>query len=76
MIFFRSREIRSQQLIEVYIRRIESIGGLLNAIVQENFDSALEAAKDVDEYLDQLDPASDEFKNVCLIYTIHSNAYF
>jgi hypothetical protein len=91
----RTREIRSQQLVEVYIRRLEHIDNLLNAgnsfvhilnfnkclnlVVQENFDEAVETAKNVDDYLESLDPDSDEFKQVCFLilyfFTIRVNNF-
>jgi len=60
----RTREIRSQQLIEVYIRRIQYVDNLLNAVVVENYDEAIETARTIDDYIQSLDPESDDYKNL------------
>lgn len=50
--------------MEVYIRRIQYVDNILNAVVQENFDSAVKTAKSVDEYLEYLNPHSEEYKQL------------
>ncbi|VDK59174.1 unnamed protein product, partial [Gongylonema pulchrum] len=37
----RKREIKSRTLVETYIRRIEEVNGIINAVVQKNFEEAL-----------------------------------
>jgi hypothetical protein len=54
----------STEVIEAYIRRIENVNKLINAVVIKNFSNALETARQVDEYIRNLNQDSDEFKQV------------
>nr|CAD2172584.1 unnamed protein product [Meloidogyne enterolobii] len=60
----RNKEISSEQLISAYISRIRRVQPLINAIVAECFEKALEEAKNVDNYLANLDENSEEYKNL------------
>uniref|UniRef100_A0A914C9T4 Amidase domain-containing protein n=1 Tax=Acrobeloides nanus TaxID=290746 RepID=A0A914C9T4_9BILA len=60
----RNCEITSASLIEAYIKRIEEINPLINAVVIKNFKNALKQASEVDSYIENLDKNSDEYKNL------------
>uniref|UniRef100_A0A915MCQ6 Amidase domain-containing protein n=1 Tax=Meloidogyne javanica TaxID=6303 RepID=A0A915MCQ6_MELJA len=57
-------KISSEQLITAYISRVRRVQPLINAIVAECFEKALEEAKNVDNYLANLDEQSEEYKNL------------
>ncbi|CAJ0577543.1 unnamed protein product, partial [Mesorhabditis spiculigera] len=56
----RKREVSSSELVEVFIRRIDQINHIINAVVIPNFDDARAQAARVDDRLDQLDDAQRE----------------
>ncbi|CAD5206840.1 unnamed protein product [Bursaphelenchus okinawaensis] len=60
----RKREISAVQLIDVYIRRIELVNPYLNAVVQQNFEEALDEAKKIDDWLINVDVESEEYKSL------------
>ncbi|KAI6183878.1 hypothetical protein M3Y97_00536000 [Aphelenchoides bicaudatus] len=60
----RQGEVSATDLLETYVRRAEAVNEIVNAIVEKNYDDARRAAKEVDEYLKQLDKDSDEFKQL------------
>ncbi|XP_044258766.1 fatty-acid amide hydrolase 2-B-like [Tribolium madens] len=50
----RNRELSSEQICAAYIKRIKEVNPLLNAVVEERFESALQDARNVDIYLQSL----------------------
>lgn len=57
-------QITSRSLVEAYIRRIEGVNGIINAVVQDNFKEALIKAQEIDELLSRLDVDDERFRNV------------
>lgn len=51
-------------MIETYIRRIDTVDKIVNAVVERNYEDARRSAQQVDEYLANLDQNSDEFKQL------------
>ena len=49
-------ELRSEQIVQTYIERIKEVNGLINAVVQQRFEAALEEAREVDKRLENLSP--------------------
>ncbi|GAB0093675.1 Amidase domain-containing protein [Sergentomyia squamirostris] len=49
-------EIKSVDVVKDYINRIEAVNPLINAIVEENFNQALEMAKEADSKCKEMDP--------------------
>ena len=47
----RKREIRSEDVVRAYIQRCQQVNPLLNAIVEDRFEAALEEAQEVDRQL-------------------------
>uniref|UniRef100_A0A182VKT0 TFIIS N-terminal domain-containing protein n=3 Tax=Anopheles merus TaxID=30066 RepID=A0A182VKT0_ANOME len=47
----RKREIRSEDVVRTYIQRCQQVNPLLNAIVEDRFEAALEEAQEVDRQL-------------------------
>ena len=47
-------DLRSEQIVQAYIERIMEVNVLINAVVQERFDEALEEAHTVDRRLENL----------------------
>ncbi|XP_059612344.1 fatty-acid amide hydrolase 2-A isoform X2 [Phlebotomus argentipes] len=47
----RTRQIKSEHVVKAYVDRCKQVNPLLNAIVEERFESALQEAKAVDEFL-------------------------
>ncbi|VDM95254.1 unnamed protein product [Thelazia callipaeda] len=62
----RNREITSVDLIKAYVKRINEVNDIINAVVQMNFEDALVKAQEVDELLDNLDRSTVQFKNLVL----------
>jgi fatty acid amide hydrolase 2 len=54
----RQKVISSQELVEAYIEKIESVNPALNAVVAERFDEARKEARRADEQLAHSDPDS------------------
>ncbi|VDK48612.1 unnamed protein product [Anisakis simplex] len=59
-----NRELKSEELIEAYIERIEHVNGIVNAVVQKNFENARKSAKEVDRICENLESGSDEFNEL------------
>ncbi|VDK36444.1 unnamed protein product, partial [Anisakis simplex] len=57
----RKREIKSIDLIEAYIARIEQVNGITNSVVENNFDEARQNAREVDTILDSIDEKGEAF---------------
>ncbi|VDK20434.1 unnamed protein product [Anisakis simplex] len=57
----RKREIKSIDLIEAYINRIEQVNGITNSVVENNFDEARQNAREVDTILDSIDEKGEAF---------------
>ncbi|GAB0093673.1 hypothetical protein DMENIID0001_088440 [Sergentomyia squamirostris] len=49
-------EIKSVDVVKAYIKRIEAVNSLINAIVEKNFNQALEMAKEADSKCKEMDP--------------------
>jgi hypothetical protein len=47
-------DLKSEDIVQAYIARIEEVNGLINAVVQQRFKAALQEARDVDERLGNL----------------------
>ncbi|TMS32565.1 hypothetical protein L596_000385 [Steinernema carpocapsae] len=60
----RDGELKSLEVINAYIARIEEVNGIINAMVYPNFDNARKEAESVDQFLGGLDKNSDDFKNL------------
>uniref|UniRef100_A0A914EAV7 Amidase domain-containing protein n=1 Tax=Acrobeloides nanus TaxID=290746 RepID=A0A914EAV7_9BILA len=60
----RRQELTSVSLIEAYIRRIDEVNFLINAVVIKNFKDALKQAAEVDSYINSLDKKSEEYKKL------------
>lgn len=50
----RCREITCEQITTVLIDHIKNVNGLLNAVVEDRFDQALQEAKEKDKHIDQV----------------------
>lgn len=50
-------------MIEVYIKRIETVNGVINAVVQRNYEDARNIAKKIDEHLAKIED-SNELNNL------------
>ncbi|GAB0093674.1 Amidase domain-containing protein [Sergentomyia squamirostris] len=49
-------EVKSVDVVKAYINRIEAVNPLINAIVEKNFNQALEMAKEADLKCKEMDP--------------------
>ena len=49
-----SGELKSEQILHAYIARIEEVNGLINAVVEQRFEAALDEAREVDKNLEKL----------------------
>ncbi|GAB0093672.1 hypothetical protein DMENIID0001_088430 [Sergentomyia squamirostris] len=49
-------EVKSVDVVKAYINRIEAVNPLINAIVEKNFNQALEMAKEADSKCKEMDP--------------------
>jgi fatty acid amide hydrolase 2 len=49
--FNRERKVSSEEVVKVFIQRCKEVNGLINAIVEERYDDAIEEAKEVDNML-------------------------
>lgn len=47
----------------MYIRRIKEVNPIINAIVEDRFEAALNDAREVDKYLDENPHKIEEIKN-------------
>ncbi|XP_065157035.1 LOW QUALITY PROTEIN: fatty-acid amide hydrolase 2-like [Atheta coriaria] len=58
----RKREMKSETVVTAYIERIKEVNPILNAVVEDRFEDALQDAKAVDEYLNKtiIDPVQLE----------------
>lgn len=54
----------SKELVKAYISRIKEINPIVNAVVQDNFNAAMEEAEAVDLYIRNQDANSEEFNMV------------
>uniref|UniRef100_A0A7E4ULY4 Amidase domain-containing protein n=1 Tax=Panagrellus redivivus TaxID=6233 RepID=A0A7E4ULY4_PANRE len=60
----RNGEVQSVHFVQAYIDRMNEVDGVINAVVEDNFDNAIAKAREVDAYISGLDKTSDEFKNL------------
>uniref|UniRef100_A0A915CMA5 Amidase domain-containing protein n=1 Tax=Ditylenchus dipsaci TaxID=166011 RepID=A0A915CMA5_9BILA len=60
----RSQALTSTRLVQAYINRIRLVNIDLNAVVHECFESAVEEAQKIDEYVQDIDKDSEEFLNL------------
>uniref|UniRef100_A0A7E4UL23 Amidase domain-containing protein n=1 Tax=Panagrellus redivivus TaxID=6233 RepID=A0A7E4UL23_PANRE len=60
----RNGEVQSVHFVQAYIDRMNEVDGVINAVVEDNFDNAIVKAREVDAYISGLDKTSDEFKNL------------
>jgi fatty acid amide hydrolase 2 len=56
--------VSSKELVKAYISRIKEINPIVNAVVQDNFNAAMEEAEAVDLYIRNQDANSEEFNMV------------
>lgn len=59
--FFRNKKVSSEEVVKAFIERCKEVNGILNAIVDQRYDAAVEDAKEVDEFL-KTNPDIDELK--------------
>ncbi|KAI1697917.1 amidase domain-containing protein [Ditylenchus destructor] len=57
----RQGKITSFELVSAYISRINDVNPAINAIVHDNFEKALEQAREVDNFLNTIDKSSEEY---------------
>uniref|UniRef100_A0A7E4ULT7 Amidase domain-containing protein n=1 Tax=Panagrellus redivivus TaxID=6233 RepID=A0A7E4ULT7_PANRE len=60
----RNGEVQSVHFVQAYIDRMNEVDGVINAVVEDNFDDAIVKAKEVDAYIHAIDKTSDEYKNL------------
>lgn len=58
----RKREVKSKEIVQVYIDRLEAIHPILNVIVENRFSAALEEAEKVDDFLSSTHQTEKELK--------------
>ncbi|XP_063909576.1 fatty-acid amide hydrolase 2-A-like [Zophobas morio] len=58
----RRREISSEQLCTAYIKRIKEVNPILNAVVEDRFEIALQDARNVDNYLQTSFESNEELE--------------
>ncbi|GJQ74757.1 hypothetical protein Trydic_g21604 [Trypoxylus dichotomus] len=49
----RKRQIYSQEVVQVYVKRINEVNPIINAVVEDRFEDALEQARQADKFLDE-----------------------
>lgn len=49
--YFRTKKVTAEYVVNTFIERCKQINGLLNVIVDERFNDAIEEAKNVDKLL-------------------------
>lgn len=49
--FFRNKKVSSEHVVTTFINRCKQVNGLMNVIVDERYDEAIEEAKEVDRLL-------------------------
>uniref|UniRef100_A0A915BV22 Amidase domain-containing protein n=1 Tax=Parascaris univalens TaxID=6257 RepID=A0A915BV22_PARUN len=60
----RTRELTSEELVEAYINRIEQVNGIINAVVEKNYENARYLAKEVDAIFDNLQTGSERYNEL------------
>ncbi|KAI6172215.1 Fatty-acid amide hydrolase 2 [Aphelenchoides besseyi] len=60
----RNRQLTALEVIEAYIKRIELVDPMIHALVQRNYQNALETAKAIDSVLDAIEQDSEELNNL------------
>uniref|UniRef100_F1KVM0 Fatty-acid amide hydrolase 2 n=1 Tax=Ascaris suum TaxID=6253 RepID=F1KVM0_ASCSU len=60
----RTRELTSEELVEAYISRIEQINGIINAVVEKNYENARCLAREVDAIFDNLQMGSERYNEL------------
>ncbi|CAD5216642.1 unnamed protein product [Bursaphelenchus xylophilus] len=60
----REGELSSYALVKAYFNRIRFVNGFINAVAESFEAEALEEARRVDDYIQKLDKASEEYKNL------------
>ncbi|XP_012268301.2 fatty-acid amide hydrolase 2-like [Athalia rosae] len=57
----RNKQVSAEEVVQVFVERCKEVNGMLNMIVEECYDQAIQEAKKVDKFLkDHEDPASLE----------------
>ena len=62
----KERKLKCREIIQAFIDRIHEVNPLLNAVVGDRFEEALEEARHIDEILDSCDADSYEEKSILL----------
>ncbi|KAI6185415.1 Fatty-acid amide hydrolase 2 [Aphelenchoides besseyi] len=60
----RHRAFSVTRVVEAYIKRIETVNPIINAVVQRNYDEARQVAREYDDYLGVLETSSNEYKKL------------
>ncbi|VDM25004.1 unnamed protein product [Toxocara canis] len=60
----RIRELTSEELVEAYIARIEQVNGIINAVVDKNYENARILAREADSIFASLQPGSSEYNEM------------
>ncbi|XP_077288135.1 fatty-acid amide hydrolase 2-like [Arctopsyche grandis] len=55
----RRKQVSSQHIIEIFIKRVKEVNPFLNAVVEDRFREAIEESKNVDRYLDGISNDDD-----------------
>ncbi|XP_073992205.1 fatty-acid amide hydrolase 2 [Rhodnius prolixus] len=58
----RNRELKSEDVVQAYIERINEVNPTLNAVVDFRFEDAIKEAKDVDAFLQETNLTKEELK--------------
>lgn len=59
-------QLTSEELVEAYISRIEQINGIINAVVEKNYENARCLAREVDAIFDNLQMGSERYNEVSI----------
>ena len=66
-------ELKSEQIVRAYVARIKEVNGLINAVVEERFEVALNEARQVDKQLEEL--SDDERQDLFDTKVFHVGIY-
>lgn len=58
----RKKELTSEEVVQTYIDRVKEVNPIINAVVQDRFESALEESRAVDAFLNTTEMPEEELK--------------
>ena len=63
----REKKLKSEDVVRTFVERIKEVNGILNAVVDERFNKALEEAREIDEKIEKGTYSKEEFERLPLL---------